>query len=85
MTEYTDEQIAELIKKAREESAVLEQYTIAEDTLRRSLRALTAQQVASGLWHPFLKEVAETMYSDAIKGRNFTQPQEQKDEVPEQD
>jgi hypothetical protein len=80
MTEYTDEQIQELIIKSRQEAAALEQWTIAEDTLRRALQAYAAQQVATGVWHPFLKEVAKSMYSVAIKGRNFTQPQEQKDE-----
>lgn len=85
MTDYTDEQIQKMLTKARQDAAELEQWTIAEDTLRRALQAYAAQQVATGVWHPFLKEVAKSMYSVAVQGRNFTQPQEQKDEVPKPD
>ena len=85
MTEYTDDQIKEIVLKAKQDAANLEQWTIAEDTCRRVLRATVAQQVAAGLLHPFIRDVAETMYSNAIVGRTFTQKQEKPDEVPNQD
>ena len=80
MTEYTEDQIKEIVSKARQDAANLEQWTIAEDTCRRVLRAAVAQQVAAGLLHPFHQNVAETMYSNAIVGRTFTQTPEKKDE-----
>jgi hypothetical protein len=85
MTEYTDEELKAIITKAKQDAANLEQWTIAEDTCRRILRAAVAQQIAAGLIHPFHQNVAETMYSNAIVGRTFTQPQEKKDEAPNQD
>jgi hypothetical protein len=85
MTEYTEDEIKEIVLKAKQEAANLEQWTIAEDTCRRILRAAVAQQIAAGLIHPFHQNVAETMYSNAIVGRTFTQPQEKKDEAPKSD
>ena len=86
MAEYTDEQIQEIIQKAKQEAAALEQWTIAEDTIRRDLMARTNQMIAQGIWHPFLKDVAASMYSVNITGRNFSQKQEPaSDEVSQQD
>jgi hypothetical protein len=88
MTEFTEEQEAEIqkrISEAKQQQATLEQWTIMEDTLRRLLRATVAQHIASGLLHPFSREVAESMYSNAITGRPFTQPPEPKDEAAKQD
>ena len=85
MTEYTDEELKAIVLKAKQEAANLEQWTIAEDTCRRILRAAVAQQIANGLIHQFHQTVADTMYSNAIVGRTFTQPPEKKDEAPKQD
>ena len=86
MTEYTEDELAAIILKAKQEAAQLEQWTIMEDTLRRILRATVEQQVTNGILHPFARDVAATMYSNAIIGRTFTQqPQEPKDETAKQD
>jgi sensor histidine kinase regulating citrate/malate metabolism len=89
MTEFTEEQELEIQKRiteAKQQQAILEQWTIAEDTLRRLLIATVEQQIVNGLLHPFHRKVAETMYSINITGRNFTQqPPEHKDEAPKQD
>jgi hypothetical protein len=88
MTDFTEEQEAEIQKRiaeAKQQTALLEQWSIMEDTLRRILRITVEQQVAAGILHPFSREVAVTMYSINITGRNFTQQQEQKDEAPNKD
>jgi hypothetical protein len=86
MTEYSDEQIQELIQKAKQEAAALEQWTIAEDTVRRFLKDSAQKLIQQGIWHPFLAQVCDTMYSVNITGRNFNQQQPEKpDEVPQQD
>ena len=66
MSEFTQEQEAEIQKRINE-AKVMEQWTIAEDTLRRDLLARTEQMIAQGLWHPFLRDIAKTMFSLAIK------------------
>jgi hypothetical protein len=76
--EFTAEQEASIqkrIESAKKEAALLEQLTIAEDTIRRDLIIRAEQMVAQGVWHPFLKEVARTMYSSAISRTPAAEPE----------
>jgi hypothetical protein len=75
MTEYTDEQIADIIKNAK----VVEQWIVCEDMLRRDLMHMVAQKVDAGLYDPFMKEVAASMVSMNLK----RQTPAQKDKEPE--
>ena len=84
MIELTEEEFQKKIDDARQKQAALEQWTIAEDTLRRLLKVTVEQQIAAGILHPFHRDVATTMYSNAIVGRNFPQQQEPQDEAPKQ-
>ena len=65
MTEsFTEDQevvIQKRIAEAQKMAAIIEDWRNAEDTLKRTLILLTKQNIASGLWHPFLEKVAETM------------------------
>jgi len=76
--EFTAEQEKEIhrrIETAKKEAALLEQLTIAEDTIRRDLIIRAEQMVAQGIWHPFLKDVAKTMYSSAISSTPVAEPE----------
>lgn len=77
MTDFSEEQEMEIQKRIND-ARVLEQWTIAEDTLRRNLYADTRNKVELGLLHKFHLEVAETMYSAAITGRVPVKKEEEK-------
>jgi len=83
---FTEEQevlIQKRIAEAKKEAIQIESWSNAEDTIRRAIIMATTQNIASGLWHPFLKDVAESMRATPLlllelKRQTPTQPPAEK-------
>lgn len=81
MTEYTDEELKELIEKAQQETKAQQQWAIAGDRATRLMVISVSQSVQNGSDDPYVLEIAKAIRDGFIKA-NFAQAQKEEPDKP---